>query len=355
MNGRRGTRGFTLVELLVVIAIIGILVALLLPAVQAAREAARRMSCSNNLKQIALAAQNYHDTHKTFPTEGIWYYGNLGNFQQGAQRNFSWLALTLPYLEQTALHGNINFSVPALAGPNAAAMAADVPNMLCPSDEAWENKPGAPLAPAGLSVTSYAGNSGWHDITRDQDDPWNGFMPTTRTVNFSMIKDGTSNTIAFGEVSTSGYVLDLTVNPQGKYFRGGLGTPLRGQNRIVRAALVATQADGMALPDADGMVRNTGWNMRAWTGPFVHKPTYASRFGMNTHGPGAASKHPGGAQFALADGSVRFISENIETGAEDPNNMGWGLPPDAPGNGNLWAAIHTINGDKNYEVLNEIP
>ena len=94
-------RGFTLVELLVVIAIIGILVALLLPAVQAAREAARRMSCGNNLHQIGIALHNYHDTYKTFPPAAIWKLEKTGapyTFTAGNQRNFTWIALILPFI-----------------------------------------------------------------------------------------------------------------------------------------------------------------------------------------------------------------------------------------------------------------
>ena len=95
-------RGFTLVELLVVIAIIGVLVALLLPAVQAAREAARRMSCTNNSKQIGLALQNYHDTHKTFPPEAI--YGNgvyPGIGSKEGPYHYTWCFMILPFIEQT--------------------------------------------------------------------------------------------------------------------------------------------------------------------------------------------------------------------------------------------------------------
>ncbi|MEX0818435.1 MAG: DUF1559 domain-containing protein, partial [Pirellulaceae bacterium] len=97
MHWRKRTQGFTLVELLVVIAIIGILVALLLPAVQAAREAARRMSCNNNLKQLALAAHNYHDTYKVFPANA-----NNRDASRGKPptNGFSWISKTLPFFEQ---------------------------------------------------------------------------------------------------------------------------------------------------------------------------------------------------------------------------------------------------------------
>ncbi len=122
--------GFTLVELLVVIAIIGILVGLLLPAVQAAREAARRMSCSNNMKQLGLAMHNYHDTHRVFPN-GF-----------GVNQEF-WSALILPQLEQTNLHATLNWTNSSLLGygtdwtsynsPNKVACETVVPVFRCPS------------------------------------------------------------------------------------------------------------------------------------------------------------------------------------------------------------------------------
>ena len=105
-------RGFTLVELLVVIAIIGVLVSLLLPAVQQAREAARRMQCTNNMKQLGLALHNYHDTFKTFPRTPWWYNGGGGNQSTEFFSGFSWRTMILPFIEQGALHDQINWSLP---------------------------------------------------------------------------------------------------------------------------------------------------------------------------------------------------------------------------------------------------
>jgi prepilin-type N-terminal cleavage/methylation domain-containing protein len=142
MSSPRLRRGFTLVELLVVIAIIGILVALLLPAVQAAREAARRMSCSNNLKQISLGLHNYHDTYKTFPPDAIWY-GNPKGTQaaSGDQRHFTWITLLLPFIEQAPLHDAIDFRLPGLNQLVSAGSGGPVPLqsvqlevVTCPSD-----------------------------------------------------------------------------------------------------------------------------------------------------------------------------------------------------------------------------
>ena len=116
-------RGFTLVELLVVIAIIGILIALLLPAVQAAREAARRTQCTNNLKQFGLGMHNYHDTYKTFP------YGH-----DNTGRRVTWFPLILPFIEQQALHDEFDWVANSWFGAQAPACNRDVPGARCPSD-----------------------------------------------------------------------------------------------------------------------------------------------------------------------------------------------------------------------------
>src|SRR6056297_4055498 len=124
-------RGFTLIELLVVIAIIAVLVALLLPAVQQAREAARRSSCKNNLKQLGLALHNYHDTHGMFPIN--WGTGYDGTTNPTSSIQFSWMTYILPYIEESALYDTINFNE-ALDDPNNNAAASTViDTYLCPS------------------------------------------------------------------------------------------------------------------------------------------------------------------------------------------------------------------------------
>src|SRR6056297_544562 len=129
-SGRRRA-GFTLIELLVVIAIIAILVALLLPAVQQAREAARRSSCKNNLKQLGLALHNYHDTHGMFPIN--WGTGYDGTTNPTSSVQFSWMTYILPYIEESALYDTINFNE-ALDDPNNNAAASTViDTYLCPS------------------------------------------------------------------------------------------------------------------------------------------------------------------------------------------------------------------------------
>ena len=170
---RRSRSAFTLVELLVVIAVIGILVALLLPAVQAAREAARRLQCVNHLKQIGLGLHNYHSTFNVLPmsTTGAESYGS-----QGGSGFYSWLALLLPFVEQSPLYDSIDFRQPMMdtydqvwssdyqvltisaSHPNAGAAATTVPLFLCPSDT-FNMTP--VLGTANPAPGNYAANIGW--------------------------------------------------------------------------------------------------------------------------------------------------------------------------------------------------
>ena len=337
-------RGFTLVELLVVIAIIGILVALLLPAVQAAREAARRMSCGNNLKQLGIALHNYHDTFNTFPPETIWNGTNDIQWKSGVaytsgqHRNFTWIALILPYIEQGPLHNSINFGIPAQGQVinGLALQSIQIKNLLCPSDPTWQNR-------HNFSMTSYAGNAGWDVHRRTYGD-------TRRAGPFSLIdpvkiadcKDGTSNTIHVGEVTTAGYC--CRPQPTGDTrWKGGSGGIRQGNSRVFRSALVspaphrnshvwinAPQGPG-PLRRADGSAGNI-WH--SWSAPYAYPPIYLDHYAMNVEWPGAGSTHPAGAQFCMMDASVKFVAETVSVGTRD--NLGR--------NGNVWVAAHTYLG-----------
>src|SRR5947209_4247938 len=124
---RRRRRAFTLIELLVVITIIGVLIALILPAVQAAREAARKAQCSNNLKQMGLALHNYHGTHNVLPSGYVYQKGY-------AVGGFGWASMILPHMEQSPLYASINFSLPAWSSDNATACVTTVNSYQCPTD-----------------------------------------------------------------------------------------------------------------------------------------------------------------------------------------------------------------------------
>ena len=148
--------GFTLVELLVVIAIIGILIALLLPAVQAAREAARRSQCTNNLKQIGLALQNYHDTFKTFPPVSI--FGQAGPYPQRAYHH-TWCTAILPFMEQQPLYDSVDLRLPAWGASKQAIVGTVVPAFLCPSDLELGMDPSQTH---GIAITNYVASEGYH-------------------------------------------------------------------------------------------------------------------------------------------------------------------------------------------------
>src|SRR5438270_1870556 len=125
-------RGFTLIELLVVIAIIAVLIGLLLPAVQKVREAANRMSCTNNLKQIGIAVHNYHDTYKCFPPSELWVYSDQPSYTAD-HPNWSWMFFILPYVEQENLYKQVNAATDALADkPNV--IQTPIKTYMCPSD-----------------------------------------------------------------------------------------------------------------------------------------------------------------------------------------------------------------------------
>ncbi len=205
---------FTLIELLVVIAIIGILVGLLLPAVQAAREAARRMSCSNNLKQVSLAMHNYESAYGVFPRAGT------------VDQDFSVQARLLPYIEQSSLHDMLDYSKPAFSGPFnakvphpslAAAFATPINTFLCPSD------PSPSVVVMTVSGTAYTYGSMNYMIsygsgTKNNNDlRWrtDGIVFQNSSTSFRDILDGTSSTVIASETVRS-FGPDMTL-PLGQF------------------------------------------------------------------------------------------------------------------------------------------
>ncbi len=197
VNCARRCRGFTLVELLVVIAIIGLLIALLLPAVQAAREAARRAQCTNNLRQIGIGMHGYHTALKSFPVGGIehrWMVGSDGHPLFGKTgRQIAWSAFLLPYIEQAALHGQIDFSKAFDSVENATAAAQVIPTYLCPT------VPRDSYLHDGRAAIDYGGIYG-ERIYSSSGTP-NGTMLYQKAVSIRDIRDGTANTVMVSEDS----------------------------------------------------------------------------------------------------------------------------------------------------------
>lgn len=301
----RGRSAFTLVELLVVIAIIGVLVALLLPAVQAAREAARRTQCSNNLKQLGLALHNFHDTYNKLP---------VGTHDDD-NRSFCWRTWILPYMEQTAIYNQMTQAglwTPPNMGDGANGVnvdsvpASEIPGVTAISD-LCKTKLGFYTCPSdilpekdndGYFKTNYCGNMGpvVGTITTcasadARGDSQQGVLlmsnnnDNTWTTSLAKMIDGTSNTIMAGEVSETANINKLTPNA-GAYPIWAGGNNNGGCNGLAGAGAT------LRFVDINYFInRKTGTESN-------------SSFG---------SKHPGGAQFVLGDASVRFINESIDS------------------------------------------
>ena len=268
VRGRsRTTRAFTLVELLVVIAIIGVMVGLLLPAVQAAREAARRMSCSNNLVQLNLATHNFEFSFERLPSGVLNPDGPIRYEEVG--QHISWLVQILPYAEQQALYSAIDIGAGAYAEVNADYRKTQVATFTCPSSPLWPR--GDEFAPS-----SYAGCH--HDSEAPIDEDNSGLLFLNSRVRFSDIYDGSSNTILIGE---------LLARSIGFGWMSGTRETLRNTSSINR--------------DLDGSQPN----MRRGQQPPELEPGSLQVGGFG-------SNHPGGANFGLGDGSVRFLSETID-------------------------------------------
>ena len=323
--------GFTLVELLVVIAIIGILVGLLLPAVQAAREAARRMQCSNNLKQTGLALHNYESGFKRFPSHQIGS-GHLAAFGQRGVYS-GWHAL-LPFLEQTPLYQQVESFQNVPWGANAAevtVLSTRLPFLMCPSD-AGEQSPNQPARTRTLS--SYAFCTG-DNYASSQTFPGerNNATESARKIpinnrgifgrwnypTIASITDGTSNTIALGE-------RQRPVDAAGRGMVTAIaGTPATLVPLVCRATFNGrVYLDPAAVPSNDTSVgyRGFGGNVFFAAMTTILPPNSAACFiaegGVSYHLTNgiwtAGSEHTGGIQVAMADGSVRFLSESIDTG-----------------------------------------
>jgi prepilin-type N-terminal cleavage/methylation domain-containing protein/prepilin-type processing-associated H-X9-DG protein len=328
------SRGFTLIELLVVISIIGILIALLLPAVQAAREAARRAQCTNNLKQIVLAAHNYESANGCFP---------MGTPVKVATYSFGWIqagdydyghslfVAMLSQMDQAALYNAVNFSVNIELPENMTIHRTQINTLLCPSDSAaWQiDTPTMWSNYSGFQVThcSYSGCTGtwahwaWNPSSTPslatlaaQD---NGIFFVNSRTRIADVTDGTSNTILLGErMLYDRYRADINW-----WFSGWLGaslfdtlTAMNPQRLVAIASLPPPNPSGWP-----GVEDNALWNS-------------------------ASSRHPGGADFAMADGSVRFLKETIQSWPVDS----FGNPTGVNDGGGTWSRF---DGTTLYTLL----
>ncbi len=279
---RRACRAFTLVELLVVIAIMGVLVAMLLPAVQRAREAANRSNCNSRLKQIGIALLNYHDAHETFPPGYISGFDSAGN---DTGPGWGWASMILPQMEQSSLHGRIQFGQPIEAPSQAAARATSIPAYLCPSDGAppiWtavtRDSAGNPTAAiCQVASASYVGVFGVTEPGVDGE----GVFFRNSEIALRDVTDGASSTLLVGERS----------------YRWSDSTWVGA----VTNAQLFPPANSPAVPfieNASGMV----------LGHTFEGPPNAAGLECNDF----SSQHADGANLLFCDGHVQFISASME-------------------------------------------
>lgn len=310
---RPGQEAFTLVELLVVIAIIGVMVGLLLPAVQAAREAARRMQCSNNLKQIGIGLHNHHDTHTNLPS-------NIRPSALSTVR-IRWATYLLPFIEQNALYDQIdqgrNWSDPVAAEPtriaNQALFSTRIPAYECPSAPNGSVIDGAPAPETWQPIVANGDYSGFYGVSPelhtlglvDQASTGvsNGAISKTVKLNFRDFSDGLSNTL---HVTESGgrphvyrrgrQVITATPNSDNRVNGGGWCRPASELN-----VLRGTSADGLSFPGPAAINVTNGEPLVTYPHPYYNVDGTSQVYAF----------HPGGANALFGDGSVRFFSDSV--------------------------------------------
>ena len=290
---RSSRTAFTLVELLVVIAIIGVLVALLLPAVQAAREAARRTQCTNNLKQIGIALHNYSDTLRTLPPGSIW---SSSAAPANANNRGPILLHILPFIEQRPLYDKFDFSQPpegqVVPGSTTLLAATVVKTYVCPSDKNYNLFNGravhnytassGPTAHIDNSSCSCSASGSWNTYAlAPYSNATNFAGPFTRlstAIRLSEVTDGLSQTIFFGEVRR-----DCSSHVRGGWLSSNNANGLT-------STLIPINTNTCDDNAANGCQRPCNWSTEL----------------------GFKSLHPGGANFLLGDGAVKFFSQNID-------------------------------------------
>ena len=291
--------GFTLIELLVVIAIIAVLISLLLPAVQSAREAARRANCLNNFKQIGLALHNYHQAHGVFPPGYVSHFipGTGGNtrLEVDTGPGWGWASQILPQLEQSNTYNSINFHISMVFPDNNTAQYTRITSFLCPSDVTPDKVPVRDRTNTNtiynVGTSNYVGVYGIGEIG-DAPGLGNGTFFRNSRVGLNQISDGSSNTFVVGERSHNLSYATWT----GRTIGGWLFTTASFEGGTNKFSPSAEESFCMILgpiefDDANGLPRTPNY-------PAAHVEDYWSR-------------HPGGVNFLFGDGSVRFIKNSI--------------------------------------------
>jgi prepilin-type N-terminal cleavage/methylation domain-containing protein/prepilin-type processing-associated H-X9-DG protein len=309
-----GRRGFTLVELLVVIAIIGVLVAILIPAIQAARESARRTQCSSNLRQVGLATISFHDAQKRFPSAYQSEPGGvMGNAFETGDAGPGWTCLfqILPYLEGSTVAEKFNTKLPSWHADNAAAAQLVIPTYLCPSvsdqTPSYEVRNEAGDRLAEFSRANYVANAGhfavWEKPLQNLTVEANGVFFRNSRLSVKNITDGTSNTVFMGEQtpihsdSTWVGIVPGAVTCPTKLFP------------VAHCEPAATQINVHSGPDPfdEHEEGEEVEDEHDHSAPMAHPPNDPHGFVDEMY-----AEHPGGCNVLFGDGSVRFVSETID-------------------------------------------
>ncbi|TWU65652.1 MULTISPECIES: DUF1559 domain-containing protein [Crateriforma] len=393
--------GFTLVELLVVIAIIGVLVGLLLPAVQSAREAARRMACSNNFKQMGIALHNYHSTFKSFPQQmGGSHYTHTADSRVTQRLYLSGLVALTPFIEQQPLWDTISnpydrnqdgvwdpgYDFPAMGpGPwwtSYPPWMTNVSTLRCPSDtgvgspalgrsnfafcvgdniqlvhSGGRNERGVyqsgDINSSGANIKSRGTgeSSSWSSLAKERN---RGMFWSRHRTRMRDCVDGLSNTIAMGEIATTvgqnEIISELRLNvgtdvlTDPSYCNGGVD-PLRPEFWLPNSAFAGNMGTGNQIRGgrwADGRIQYTSFQT-------IKPPNSFNCFAGNDASQGissASSRHPGGCHVVMGDGAVQFISEGIDTGNQNAPPA-YGGQPSAYG---VWGAMGTRSSRETVEL-----
>jgi prepilin-type N-terminal cleavage/methylation domain-containing protein/prepilin-type processing-associated H-X9-DG protein len=363
LRQRSPRRGFTLIELLVVIAIIGVLIALLLPAVQAAREAARRTQCTNNLKQLGLAMANYEGQTGTYPFGFAWQFCPTGQTCAGSVGNAQGVMVSLlPFLEQKPLFAAWNSELPMFTDHNETVSAMGVSTIWCPSDGSINDAihtygPGEIYnqRPHRMRYSNYKANIGyWTMGVTGYNSPAGTPSDNAGRYGNLRLQNGPVVSIGYG-----GAIEDILPSRKGVH---------RDSVRIAEVSDGTTNsvafsehAHGLLSKD-DGSFWDWGW----WTSGNLGDTMYTGFYPVNPQRKiqnvfsdqagayinAASSFHPGGVNVSMLDGSVRFIKDTIDTWRFNPTTS---LPIGVGGQGAIWTlaplskvgvwqAIHSING-----------
>ena len=341
----RSASAFTLIELLVVIAIIGVLVGLLLPAVQQAREAARRTDCTNKMKQLGLAVHNHESTFQRFPAS----HDQKEFVDMGAPSDFSFLVRLLPFLEEQALSDAAVAYIktaPGGVGVTNSVFRTQLPLLLCPSEITRD-----PIA--GYGMTSYHCNVGDEVVRNDRAlSYWRGVFRkgsmsgSDTSIKVAEITDGLSSTIMLGEAivgdnEPTGAGAVAFCSGMDWLSPASVTNELAGGNVLPGSANTTKQAN--ALPGRNWASRTPTF-LNMLSGPNADRcatpSTYSGRPGVTP----ASSYHQGGVTIVMCDASVRFVADNVDDGGNASFNVGGAYYNDQPSRRGVWGAMATPSG-----------